>query len=181
MTARGVSDDAEPVGQDDLADDRSAGQLDDLLDKPELRQRYYGLLQELRVLLPGVQLLLAFLLTVPFDSGFERLDPIGRTAYGVAICSAMTATVCFISPTAFHRLAGRQERSARLVWAIRCLLMGLLFLAVALVAALMCVTRLVYGHLFGTVAAVVLTATILTLWIVIPWSHRDHPSGGPDG
>ncbi len=55
-------------------DDRPTGELDDEQDRDELRRRYYGLLQELRVLLPGVQILVAFLLTAPFASGFAQLD-----------------------------------------------------------------------------------------------------------
>ena len=109
--------------------DRSAKDLRDDVDRKEVRQRYYGLLQELRVLLPGVQVLLAFLFTVPFASHFDELDRVGRTAFAVSMCSAMAATVAFVAPIAFHRVAHRRSRSARLVWAIRMEATGLLFMA----------------------------------------------------
>jgi Family of unknown function (DUF6328) len=60
-----VSDDEDTAGSDEDTED-----LDDVADREELRQRYYGLLQELRVVLPGVQVLLAFLLTAPFAQRF---------------------------------------------------------------------------------------------------------------
>ena len=61
------------------APDPSANDLDDELDRDELRQRYYGLLQEVRVLLPGVQILVAFLLTIPFDCAFPNSTPWAAT------------------------------------------------------------------------------------------------------
>lgn len=156
----------------DRWDDRPASELDDREDREVLRERYYGLLHELRILLPGVQLLLAFLLTVPFDAAFGRLDTVERAAYGVSLGSSMAATVSFVSPTSFHRLADRRARSQRLVWAIRCMVLGLVFLAVALIAGLLCVSRFVYGNTFGWCATAVLTSMIASLWILVPWSHR---------
>src|SRR6476469_6771134 len=77
------------------AADRPAAQLDDEADRDELRERYYGLLQELRVLLPGVQILVAFLLTAPFANRFSKLDPMGRRLYGVALMTGLVAIVAF--------------------------------------------------------------------------------------
>ena len=73
--------------------------LDDRLDRSELRDRYYGLLQELRVVLPGVQVLVAFLLTAPFSARFADLDDVGVAAYLVALVSAVLATICRVAPT----------------------------------------------------------------------------------
>src|SRR3954471_12826223 len=98
--------------------ERSAGELDDERDRDELRNRYYGLLQELRVLLPGVQILVAFLLTVPFATGFDQLDETGRGLYGIALVSGMLAVVAFTTPTVMHRIGERSARSARLVRSI---------------------------------------------------------------
>lgn len=142
--------------------------LDDLADREELRRRYYGLLQELRVVLPGVQVLLAFLLTAPFTNRFERLDSVGRGAYTGALAAAFAATVCFIAPTVFHRVGARTVRAARLRWGIRLMRAGLLLLAGALSSALWCVVRYVYD---GTVAWIMsgsASALILSLWVAIP-------------
>lgn len=167
-----------------LAEDRSAGDLDDELDRGELRQRYYGLLQEVRVLLPGVQILAAFLLTIPFDSAFRRLDAFGRDLYGVSLGASFVAVIAFIGPTAFHRMGPRRSRVERLEWSIRLCRIGLAFLGVSLTAALAVVTRDVYG---GTTAAVVVSGFVVLLvgaWVVLPRMegrphHADATAGPP--
>jgi hypothetical protein len=161
-------------------DDRSAAGLDDDADRKVLRQRYYGLLQELRVLLPGVQVLLAFLFTVPFASHFDELDRPGRVAFAVSMCSATVATIAFVAPIAFHRVGHRRARSARLVWAIRMEATGLGFMCVALLAGLWCVTRLVFGAAIAGAITAVLTATVVALWIVVPLA-ADRPSASRGG
>lgn len=159
-------------GSGDEADDRPAGALDDTADREELRQRYYGLLQELRVLLPGVQVLVAFLLTVPFAARFDGLDRLGRQSFLLAMVSSVVAVVCMLTPTAFHRVAPRTARSNRLVWGVRTLVAGLVALATALAAALFTVSRFV----FGTVEAAAITAAVLllvvALWVVVPLRYR---------
>jgi hypothetical protein len=137
----------------------------------ELRQRYYGLLQELRVVLPGVQVLVAFLLTTPFAARFLEVDETGKVLYGVALWTGLMAVVCFVSPTIFHRIGGRTLRAERLLWGIRATRAGVLFLALALLSASLVVTRFVYdgwaaGFFVGTIAVGMLVA-----WIGIPlWS-----------
>ncbi len=130
--------DAYEAGDEDPVtwDDRPPEELDDEADRPELRRRYYGLLQELRVLLPGVQVLVAFLLTAPFASGFDGLDALEKRAYCVALLSGMLAIVFFVAPTAFHRLGRRQSRAKRLVWSIRMMRAGLVFMALAVPGSL---------------------------------------------
>ena len=91
-------------------EDRPASSLDDTMDREELRNRYYGLLEELRTMLPGVQVLVAFLLTVPFAAKFDQLDDLGRTLFGRAILSSITSVTCMLTPTAFHR--GRRTHPA---------------------------------------------------------------------
>ena len=169
-------------GTGDLAgdDDRPAALLHDDTDRAELRQRYYGLLQELRVLLPGVQVLLAFLFTVPFASHFGELDGAGRAAFGVSMCSAMAATVAFAAPIAFHRVGHRRARSARLVWAIRMEGAGLVFMCVALLAGLYCVMRFVYGGGLAAAVTGVVVVMIVLLWVAVPLLGDDAHGGGAD-
>ena len=70
-------------------------------------------------ILPGVQVLLAFLLTVPFAQRFEELDDWGRRSFGLALTSSMFSVVFLLGPTFLHRLGERTARSARLLWSIR--------------------------------------------------------------
>src|SRR4029077_299561 len=96
--------------------DTPAGELGDHADRDELRSRYYGLLQELRVLLPGAQVLVAFMLTAPFAARFSELDDVGRSLFGVALVSGSLAIISFATPSALHRFGPRTERSERLRW-----------------------------------------------------------------
>src|SRR5215211_2927195 len=67
------------------------------------------LLQELRVALPGVQILFAFLLTVPFANRFEQVTPFQEDAYLATLVATFAASVCFVAPTSYHRLRYRKH------------------------------------------------------------------------
>lgn len=149
-------------------DDRSLRHLDDHEDREEVRARYYNLLQELRVVIPGVQVLLAFLLTAPFAPRFDDLDGAGRALYGATLLAALVSVACLLTPTVLHRLGERTARRARLWWSIRLTVVGLVALALALVLGLTCVSRLVFGS--GPTVALVATAVAVlgTLWGWLP-------------
>ena len=149
-------------------DDRSLRDLDDVRDRAELRTRYYGLLQELRVIIPGVQVLLAFLLTAPFAQRFEDLDQRGRRLYAVALLTALAAVISLLAPTVIHRLGDRRARRARLQWSIRLMVLGLAALSVSLLSATWCVSRLVWGPETGAAAALGGAALIAVLWVALP-------------
>jgi hypothetical protein len=152
----------DPVG------DPSLRSLDDEFDRDLLRQRYYGLLQELRIVLPGVQILVAFLFTVPFNQRFDRLDDAGRQLYAVALASGIASVIALVTPTAFHRLGPRRSRTARLVWGIRATRVGLFFLAVSLASAAAMVTRFVFGDSTGWAVGAVTAFTLIGAWAVLP-------------
>jgi hypothetical protein len=156
------------------AQDRAARDLDDDRDREELRQRYYGLLQELRVLLPGVQVLVAFLLTAPFAARFSELDSVGRAAYGVSLMAGLIAVVAFVTPTALHRMGRRTSRSDRLLWAIRIARVGLAFMAVSLLSALFVVARLIYGTPTAAAGVGVVGSLVVVAWVVLPLSVGPH-------
>lgn len=164
--------DEEPAGDErgdalDVAD-LPATELDDIEDRDELRDRYYGLLQELRVVLPGVQVLMGFLLTAPFAARFGDLDRLGVTSYMVALVSSTAATVCCVAPTVYHRAGGRTARSARLMWAVRLTRVGFVGLGVALIAAVFCVSRFVRGTGVAAWVSAALGALLLMSWVALP-------------
>ncbi len=119
-------------------------------------------------MLPGVQVLVAFLLTAPFSQRFEELDRIGRTSYLVALLASVLATVCFITPTAYHRAGGRTGRSIRLQWAIRTTRAGLVLLACGLTAATFCVTRFVFDDPLAMVVSAGVMISIAAMWVALP-------------
>ncbi len=115
------------------------------------------LLQELRVALPGVQVLFAFLLAVPFQQDFAKITelPEGASTSGPCCCTAIAA-VLLISPSAYHRVTFRYQQKHRLVFfANRFSIAGLVFLALAMTGAIMLITDV----LFGTTATVVTAAS----------------------
>jgi hypothetical protein len=163
--------------------DLPARLLDDRRHRAELRDRYYGLLQELRVVLPGVQVLVAFLLTAPFSARFAELDDLGVATYVLALICAVLATICCVAPTVYHRAGGRTTRSARLVWGVRLTRIGLGLLGLSLVSAVYCVTRFVLDNtlalwMSGTTALLLAGAWVgLPALTATPNSDHDAPSG----
>ncbi len=152
----------------DAYGDMPAHQLVEEHHQEELRQRYYGLLQELRVLLPGVQVLVAFLLTVPFALGFDKLDESGRRLYGVALWAGLMAVIAFVSPTVFHRIGGRTLRAERLILGIRTTRVGLGFLALSLLSAALVVTRFVFDPMVAGLFVGTVAAAMFVFWLVVP-------------
>src|SRR6185503_3626275 len=90
------------------------------------------MLQELRVALPGVQVLFAFLLTVPFSQGFTKLTTFQEKLYFAILLSTAMATALLVAPTANHRLLFRKRDKERIVVVSnRLSILGLIFLALS--------------------------------------------------
>jgi hypothetical protein len=158
--------------EDHVPSDADTRELDDVADRGELRDRYYGLLQELRVVLPGVQVLLAFLLTVPFAARFEELDRWSRRAFEVALTSSFLSVTFLLAPTFLHRFGERTARRDRLLWSIRLMVVGLVLLGLSLLTALWGVVRFVFGDDAAWELVVPIAAVMVTLWIVLPLTLR---------
>src|SRR5919198_4094326 len=104
------------------------------------------LLQELRIALPGVQILFAFLLTVPFAMGFQKVTPFQRDLYFAALLATTASTACLIAPSATHRLRFHQKERAYIIESSnRLLIAGLAFLALAVIGAVTVITDYVFG------------------------------------
>jgi hypothetical protein len=160
----------------------------DETEEERLDRNLNEMLQELRVALPGVQVLFAFLLAVPFQQGFEKITSFQRDVYfGTLICTAISA-VMLISPTAYHRLTFRYQQKRQLVfYSNRFSIIGLVFLALAMTGAITLITDV----LFGPIATIVVSAlTILVFgffWFGLPLQRRlslsagQEPLGKPEG
>jgi hypothetical protein len=148
-------------------------------DEQEKRDRQMiELLNELRVALPGVQILFAFLLTVPFAQGFQRTTSFQRDLfYGVLIATALS-TVCLIAPTATHRLRfHRRDRTYIIESANRFLIAGLVFLTVAILGAVVLITDYMFGGGVVWVFPVLVAVVLLMTWFVRPLLRGDSSSG----
>lgn len=131
------------------------------------------LLNEVRVALPGVQVLFAFLLAVPFQQRFKHVTAFQRDVYFVTLSCTFIATALMIAPSALHRLNFRRHDKQQIVATSNSLIVGgLAVLGVALLGVMM----LVGDVLFGTAAAVigpVIGAVILVgLWAMLPLRIR---------
>lgn len=131
------------------------------------------LLQELRVALPGVQILMAFLLTIPFTPGFSKLDDTDRALYFTSLLCTAIATVFLMSPTAFHRLHFRAGEKERLLFTSnRLAIAGLVLLAIAIVLALSVIAHVLFGATAAWVVAILIGGTYGWFWFGMPLLRR---------
>ncbi len=160
---------------DDDRNRRSGGLADDSAEpteEREQRKRYRELLDELRTIIPGAQVLFAFLLIAPFSQRFGRLDEFGRDLYAVALVGTALAMVVFLAPASYHRIAPRRRRRARLRTAIRMMMVGMLLLAASVVTAVFTVMRFIFTSGVGALAAGVVAGAVVTVWYAVPLLRR---------
>jgi hypothetical protein len=123
------------------------------------------LLNELRVALPGVQVLFAFLLAVPFAQGWRRVTGFQKDVFFVAFIATAVSSALMIAPSSYHRLLWRREDKQHIVeMGNRLMIAGLFALAVAIEA----VVLLVADYLFSRTTAIV-TTICLGLVFVVFW------------
>ena len=148
-------------------------------------RNFAELLQELRVLLTAVQILLGFLLTLAFNTGFHQLDSWQHVIYVVTLLSAALSSALLVSPVAAHRVLFQCGRKPALVrWSQRASLTALAGLAVTLAAGLLLVLDIAVGRVFAVVTAIALLGVFGALWLAVPLALRNHDDGdraGQDG
>lgn len=131
------------------------------------------LLQELRVALPGVQVLFAFLLTVPFSQGFTSLDQDQRDLYFGVLMATAVSTALLIAPSAHHRLLFRQQDKEHLVTiSNRLTILGLLVLGLAIVGAVLLIADILFDGFEIALFTILIGLTFLVLWVVLPLYRR---------
>ncbi|MEN3299488.1 DUF6328 family protein [Pseudonocardia sp.] len=131
------------------------------------------LLQELRVAQTGVQVLFAFLLTVPFQQGFRQVSTFQLNVYHATLLAAALSVVLFVAPAAQHRmLFGKQDASRLLNRFNRHTIGGLLCLGAAMVGAVLLVTSYLFGPTRAVLTTAVSVAVVLGFWVVSPLVRR---------
>jgi hypothetical protein len=163
-----------------MADQRAgAGEKDarDGRDETELERwdrNLVELLQELRVAQTGVQILFAFLLTLPFTNRFAASGAVVKTTYLVTLLAAASASALLIAPVSFHRLVLRQGRKPELVRVGSLLAkLGLVSLLICVVGAVLLVVDVVSGSGWAAGLAGAVAALYVGLWWVLPIVHHD--------
>ncbi|UGT55887.1 DUF6328 family protein [Nocardia asteroides] len=138
-----------------------------------LDRNWSSLLQELRVVQTGVQLLTGFLIVLPFQPRFDAMNTPMRVLYLIVLSSSIGATALLVAPVAAHRIVFRQHQLAWLVdTAHQLALGGLALLGVALVGVAVLLFDVVAGPLAAVVAGVLFGALFVVTWLVRPLLER---------
>lgn len=151
---------------------------------PEERadRNFNELLQEMRVLQAGVQILFAFLLTIPLQVRFERFDTWERGMLLAALLMSALAVTCFIAPVAYHRTLFRMGAKPEIVTTSnRYARAGLGFLVVAICTALQLALDLIVGRPAAVGLAIGIGVVLVSVWAVAPAMRRRHYDSGDDG
>ena len=143
--------------------------------KTRINRELIEFLNELRVALPGVQVLFAFLLTVPFSQRFPELSAGEKRVYFTAvICAALSSTL-LIAPAAHHRMrfrSGNKEQILKVGTVLATI--GTFFLAVGMGAALHLIARFLFGSGAALVAVSVVGSITLLLWFGLPLLYKSN-------
>ena len=127
------------------------------------------LLNELRVALPGVQVLFAFLLAVPFSQRFEQVTELQRDTYMVALLSTLAGSVFLIAPTAYHRIRFRdRDKEALLQISNSFAIVGMICLAIGMTSVVFLVTDLIFKGVTTTIVTTLTAALFAAVWFVLP-------------
>ena len=127
------------------------------------------LLNELRVALPGVQVLFAFLLAVPFANGFPKLGKLDRDVFFAAFISTALSTVALIAPSSYHRLRWRQHDKERMLRISNGLtIAGLALLAVAITCAVFVITDFLFHRAWAATFTALVALAFVVLWYGLP-------------
>ena len=141
----------------------------DETEEERLDRNLQEFLGELRVALPGVQVLFAFLLVVPFNQRFPDITDFQKTVYFITLLFTAASAVCLIAPTAQHRIEfRRQHKEQILLMANRLAIVGLGFLAVAMTGAMTLITDLLYGSTTTIIVSVAVGLGFALLWYLVP-------------
>jgi hypothetical protein len=128
---------------------------------------------ELRVVVTGVQVLFAFLLIVPFNSGFAHVGDFERTVYFVTLLLAALAAACTIAPSAQHRFLFRHDDKQQIVFSSnRVVIAGLAFLALAMCGCMLLVATKLFGQLAGVLTVAGGSIPFLLMWFALPLRRR---------
>jgi membrane-bound acyltransferase YfiQ involved in biofilm formation len=146
---------------------------DDESRRERVNRELIELLNELRVALPGVQVLFAFLLAVPFSNGYTRITDFQKDVFFATLVATAISTAFFIAPSAYHRWHFRnQEKERLLITSNGFALIGILFLAISMVGVVVLITDVIYSEEAAIVSGAVAALLFGGLWAGLPLARR---------
>ena len=151
----------------------ASGSETDESEKERLDRNFQELLQGLRVALPGVQVLFAFLLVVPFQQGYADVTEFQQKVYfGTLLCTAI-ASACLIAPPVRHRLLFRQGVKDWILFNSNSVVqVGFVFLAIAICGAIVLISDYIYDSTAAVLATGVVGILLAWLWFISPLIER---------
>lgn len=123
--------------------------------------------------MPGVQVLFAFLLAVPFQQGFDKITSLQERLYFATLLLTAASAVLLISPSAYHRMTFRmQQKDDLLFLSNRLAIAGLGLLALAMTGAIMLITDVLFGGVATAIVSVMTLLTFVVFWYALPLRRR---------
>jgi uncharacterized protein DUF6328 len=142
-------------------------------ERERVNRELIELLNELRVALPGVQVLFAFLLTLPFTQAFSKVTSVQRDVYFVAFMSTAAASALLIAPSAYHRLQFRaHDKERMLITSNRLAIAGTIFLALAIVQVVFVVTDVLFEVTPASLVSAATAGWFAWFWYGLPLTRR---------
>jgi Family of unknown function (DUF6328) len=143
--------------------------------KQQHNRELIELLNELRVALPGVQVLFAFLLAVPFSNGYRKISHFEKIAFFVSLCATAVSSALLIATPSLHRLRFRDaDKDKIVVYGNKLAIGGFLVLAIAMIAALLTVASFLFGQSIGIATAAGFAVVVAGLWYGLPlWTKLE--------
>jgi hypothetical protein len=151
--------------------ERDSGRME--TDEERADRNLSDLLQELRVALPGVQVLFAFLLTVPFTNRFSDLNAFQEKLYFGVLIAVALATVLLVAPTVGHRILFRRQQKEYIVTLSNNLsLVGMFLLAVSMCGAIALISDFLFGGTTAIISTIVMAVAFAGFWFTGPIIRR---------
>jgi Family of unknown function (DUF6328) len=167
--------DSVPVPKDESIDE-TRGDKPGEDRKARVDRELIELLNELRVALPGVQVLFAFLLIVPFQQGFSALEDVARLVYFGALVASAVASALLIAPSVYHRLNFRRRNKEQMLRdANQMAIVGTAFVAIGIACAMFLIADVVYGPAAATLVTAGTVLVYGALWWALPLYRRGQP------
>lgn len=141
-------------------------------EQEEIEQQFTDMLQQLRVVQTGVQILSAFLLTLPFTERFSRLDTADKALYAVSLVAATLSTALVVAPVSYRQRVEKRALANVIKVASRLAQGGLLALMVAAVCAVTLAVRVALGSSWAVGIGAAITVVYLVTWYVLPLWHK---------
>jgi hypothetical protein len=142
-------------------------------DKEDLDRELIELLNELRVALPGVQVLFAFLLAVPFANGWTRVTDLQRDVFFIAFLAAAISTILLIAPSAHHRLRWREGDKEQILRRANTLaIAGTVFLAIGMTAVVFLIADVLFAGGWAALTTAVIAGAFAWFWYGLPLLRR---------